>query len=66
MPLYTTRPATDENDRFLIHTAELDAEVLKAIASGLTLPPGTTGHSLNHAERRSHHAIITYEKNWLH
>jgi hypothetical protein len=66
MPLFTNWTAIDENDRFLINTAELDAAVLKAIASGLTLPPGTTGHSLKNAQPPSHHDIITYEKNWLH
>jgi hypothetical protein len=65
MPLFTNWTATDENDRFLINTAELDAEVLKAIASGITLPPGTTGHSLKHAEPRSDQDIITCEEHWL-
>ena len=65
MPLFTNWTATDENDRFLINTADLDAAVLKAIASGLTLPPGTTGHSLKHAEPRSDHDIITCDENWL-
>jgi hypothetical protein len=55
----------------LVHTnvmplfTNLDAAVLKAIASGLTLPPGTTKHALKHAEPRSDHDIITCEENWL-
>jgi hypothetical protein len=65
MPLFINWTATDENDRFLVNTAELDVEVLKAIASGLTLTPGSTSQSLKHAERPSADNIIIPEKTWL-
>jgi hypothetical protein len=66
MPLYASWTATDENDRFLINTAELDGEVLKAIASGYELPPGSTSHSIKNATRPSENNIITREENYLH
>jgi hypothetical protein len=66
MPLYVNWTATDENDHFLINTAELDGEVLKAIASGLELPPGSTSHSLKNATRPSDKNTVTHEENWLH
>lgn len=66
MPLYANWTATDESDRFLINTAELDGEVLKAIASGYELPPGSTSHSIKNATRPSEDNIITREETWLH
>lgn len=66
MPLYVNWTATEENDHFLINTAELDGEVLKAIASGLELPPGSTSRSLKNATRPSDKNTVTSEENWLH
>jgi len=66
MPLFVNWTASDENDRFLINTAELDAEILKLIARRETLAPGSTSYSINNARRPSQGSLITKEGNWLH
>jgi hypothetical protein len=66
MPLYVNWAATDEQDRFMINTSDLDAEVLRIVARGETLQPGTTSQSLTCARNPSHGSLITPERNWLH
>jgi hypothetical protein len=65
MPFFINWTAIDLNDHFLINTAELNVEMLKAVASGLTLPPGTTRHSLEKDQPPSNDSII-YERTWIH
>ena len=66
MPLFINWAATDQDDRFLVSTTDLDVELLKAVASGLTLPPGTTRHSLKTEHRPSHNNILISEQTWIH
>jgi hypothetical protein len=66
MPLFINWAATDQDDRFLISTTDLHVELLKAIASGLALPPGTTRHSLNGEHPASCDDSVMYEKTWIH
>lgn len=66
MPLFINWAATDQDDRFLISTTDLDVELLKAVASGLTLAPGTTRDSLKSEHRPSHDHSLIYERTWIH
>ena len=65
MPHFIHWAATDEDDRFLISTTDLDVELLSAVASGLTLPPGTTRKSLKKEKHPSYQNLI-YENTWIH
>ena len=53
MPLFVSWTASDENERFLVNTAELDAEILKLVARGETIAPGLTSYSIKNARRPS-------------
>ena len=66
MPLFINWAATDQDDRFLISTTDLDVELLKAVASGLTLPPGTTRLSLKSEQQPSYDNTLIYENTWIH
>ena len=66
MPLFVNWTASDENERFLVNTAELDAEILKLVARGETIAPGSTSYSIKNARRPSPGSLITKEGNWLH
>lgn len=63
MPLYTNWSATDENERFILTTADLTSQLLKLIARGQSLPPGSTNATLN---TLSTNAVIIAEQEWLH
>ena len=65
MPLYTNWSATDENDRFLLTTVDLNAQLLKLVADGKSLPPGGTSATLNNLLTSADALIIT-EPQWLH
>jgi hypothetical protein len=66
MPLYVNWAATDESNRFTITTSDLDAEVLRLVARGETLQPGTTSRSVKNAQNPSPESLITREGKWLH
>jgi hypothetical protein len=66
MPLFINWAATDQGDRFLINTTDLDVELLKAVASGFTLAAGTTRHSLKSEQPLSNDNSLIYEKTWIH
>lgn len=67
MPLYINWAATDEHNRFTLTTSDLDAEVLKIVARGEALQPGTTSQSINGTQNPSPSSLlITPERNWLH
>jgi hypothetical protein len=66
MPLYVNWTAADENDHFIVNSAELDAEILKIVACGQTLAPGSTSLSVKNAQRPSDDSIIHKEQKWLH
>jgi hypothetical protein len=66
MPLFVNWTASDENERFLVNTAELDAEILKLVARGETLVPGSTSYSVKNARRPSPGSLVTQEGDWLH
>ena len=66
MPHFINWAATDQDDRFLISTTDLDVEFLTAVASGLTLPPGTTRTFLSKEQPPSYDDILIYEKTWIH
>ncbi len=66
MPRYTNWSAVDENNRFILTTADLPAEVLKLAARGESLPPGSTNASVNHTLSTSEVSLITTERKWLH
>jgi hypothetical protein len=63
MPRYTNWSATDENDRFILTTIDLNAQLLKLVARGKSLPPGSTNATLNSLSPDS---LITTECKWLH
>lgn len=62
MPLYTNWSATDEHERFILTTIDLTSQLLKLIARGQSLPPGSTNATLN---TLSTNAVII-EQEWLH
>jgi hypothetical protein len=64
MPLYTNWSATDENDRFILTTVDLTSQLLKLVARGQSLTPGSTNATLNTLS--STNAIIIAEPQWLH
>ena len=67
MPLFINWTAIDQNDRFLINSTELNVELLKAVAYGIALPPGSTRQSLKTLhEQASNDSNLIYENNWLH
>lgn len=66
MPCFINWTATDQNDRFIINTADLDVDVLTAVASGFTLPPGTTRHSHKSNQLPSEHNNLIFERTWIH
>jgi hypothetical protein len=65
MPRYTNWSATDENNRFILTTADLPAEVLTLAARGESLPPGSTNASVNNIHSTSDTSLITTERKWL-
>lgn len=65
MPLYANWSATDLHDRFIITTMDLNAHVLKLVARGDSLAPGSTIASINTLSTYAH-SLITTERNWLH
>jgi hypothetical protein len=66
MPRYTNWSAVDENNRFILTTADLPVEVLTLAARGEALPPGSTNASLNNSLSTSEFSLITTERKWLH
>ena len=64
MPLYTNWSATDENDRFILTTVDLTSQLLKLVARGQSLTPGSTNATLNTLS--STDALIIAEQQWLH
>jgi len=66
MPLFINWAATDQDDRFLVSTTDLNVELLKAVAAGLTLPPGTTRDSFKSQQPRSYDNSLIYEQTWIH
>jgi len=64
MPLYTNWSATDENDRFILTTVDLTSQLLKLVARGQSLTPGSTNATLNTLS--STNALIIAEQQWLH
>ena len=65
MPLYTNWSAIDENDRFIFTTVDLNAQLLKLVARGKSLLPGSTNATLNTIST-SPDSLITTESKWLH
>ena len=65
MPLYTNWSATDENDRFILTTVDLNAQLLTLVARGKSLSPGSTNATLN-TLLTSSASLITTERKWLH
>lgn len=65
MPLYTNWSATDLHDRFIITTMDLNTHVLKLVARGDSLAPGSTNSTLNTLSTYAH-SLITTERNWTH
>lgn len=66
MPLYTNWSAIDQANRFILTTADLNAEVLKLVARGESLPPGSSNATVNNLLSTSAYSLITIERNWLH
>ncbi len=64
MPLYTNWSATDENDRFILTTVDLTSQLLKLVARGQSLTPGSTNATLNTLS--STNALIIAEQQWPH
>ena len=65
MPLYTNWSATDENERFILTTVDLTSQLLKLVARGQSLPPGSTNATLDTLST-STNALIIVEHQWLH
>jgi hypothetical protein len=63
MPLYANWSATDEHDRFIITTVDINAQLLKLVSRGKSLPPGSTNTTLN---TLSPDTLIITEQQWLH
>jgi hypothetical protein len=66
MPLFVNWTASDQNERFIVNTAELDAEIFKLVARGETLAPGSTSYSVKNAIRPSSGSLIAQERKCLH
>ena len=66
MPLYANWSAIDENNRFILTTADLNSEVLKLAARGESLPPGSTNATVNTSLSTAPNSLITKERKWLH
>jgi hypothetical protein len=62
MPLYTNWSATDENDRFILTTVDISAQLLRLVSRGQSLPPGSTNATFT----TSHDALILTEPQWIH
>ena len=61
MPRYTNWSATDANDRFILTTVDLPSQLLKLVARGQSLTPGSTNATFS-----STNALIIAEQQWLH
>jgi hypothetical protein len=66
MPLFVNWTASDENERFLVNTAELDAEILKLVARGEALQPGSTSRAVKNGTRPSNNLMIIEDYTSLH
>jgi len=62
MPLYANWSATDENDRFILTTVDISAQLLRLVSRGQSLPPGST----NATFKTSPDALILTEPQWIH
>ena len=62
MPLYANWSATDENDRFILTTVDISAQLLRLVSRGQSLPPGSTNATFT----TSHDALILTEPQWIH
>jgi len=65
MPRYTNWSATDPDNHFILTTIDLNAHVLKLVARGDSLTPGTTNVALDTLSTFAE-SLITRERNWLH
>ena len=65
MPFYANWSATDENDCFTLTTVDINAQLLKLVSRGQSLPPGSTNATLN-TLTTSPDALIITEPQWLH
>lgn len=65
MPLYSNWSATDPDSHFMLTTIDLNAQVLKLVARGDSLAPGSTNMAFNNLTTFAE-SIITAEPNWLH
>jgi hypothetical protein len=48
MPLYIKWSATDKNNRFILTSVDLSAQVLKLVAGGKSLRPGSAKCNFEH------------------
>jgi hypothetical protein len=62
MPLYANWSATDENDRFILTTVDISAQLLRLVSRGQSLPPGSTNATFT----TSPDALILTEPQWIH
>jgi|SRR5690242_11810821 len=65
MPRYTNWSATDPDSNFILTTIDLNSQVLKLVARGDSLAPGSTKIALDNLTTFAR-SIITSEPNWLH
>ena len=65
MPRYTNWSATDPDSNFILTTIDLTSHVLKLVARGDSLAPGSTKIALDNLTTLAR-SIITSEPNWLH
>ena len=65
MPLYTNWSATDPDSNFILTTIDLNSQVLKLVARGDSLAPGSTNIALDNLTTLAR-SIITSEPKWLH
>jgi hypothetical protein len=65
MPLYTHWSATDPDNQFILTTTDLNATILKLVAHGDSLAPGSTNIVLDNLSTFAE-TLISAEHNWLH
>jgi len=65
MPLYTHWSATDPDNQFILTTTDLNATILKLVAHGDSLAPGSTNIVLDNLSTFAE-SLISAEHNWLH
>ena len=62
MPLYANWSATDENDRFILTTVDISAQLLRLVSRGQSLRPGSTNATFT----TSPDALVLTEPQWIH